>query len=208
MNFRCLALAGLVFTGLTVTSPSDAAPITYTFTGVGSGTIDTSAFSGQFSFAFTGDTSNVQPDAPFYRLFNLGGTFTAGSFSATLTSNNVIVATADSTIPRINFFNSTVTAGLGFQDPALTGYDLMTSIGPVTVSAPGTSTSFLLPTFGGGSFITTTGIAIAIAENSSLTFEASVSAVPEPSTWAMLILGFSGLSFIAYRRRYSDVIAA
>ncbi|MFX8554469.1 hypothetical protein ABTM01_20350, partial [Acinetobacter baumannii] len=82
-------------------------------------------------------------DAPFYRLFNLGGTFTAGSFSATLTSNNVIVATADSTIPRINFFNSTVTAGLGFQDPALTGYDLMTSIGPVTVSAPGTSTSFL-----------------------------------------------------------------
>ncbi len=27
------------------------------------------------------------------------------------------------------------------------------------------------------------------------------SAVPEPSTWAMLILGFSGLGFLTYRRR-------
>ncbi|GGI34583.1 hypothetical protein GCM10010987_80090 [Bradyrhizobium guangdongense] len=28
----------------------------------------------------------------------------------------------------------------------------------------------------------------------------SISAVPEPSTWAMLILGFAGVGFIAYRR--------
>jgi hypothetical protein len=28
-----------------------------------------------------------------------------------------------------------------------------------------------------------------------------VAAVPEPSTWAMLILGFAGLGFMAYRRR-------
>jgi hypothetical protein len=27
----------------------------------------------------------------------------------------------------------------------------------------------------------------------------SVSAVPEPSTWAMMILGFVGLGFMAYR---------
>jgi hypothetical protein len=31
----------------------------------------------------------------------------------------------------------------------------------------------------------------------------SVSAVPEPSTWAMLIFGFAGLGFIAYRRKNS-----
>jgi hypothetical protein len=29
----------------------------------------------------------------------------------------------------------------------------------------------------------------------------NVSAVPEPSTWAMMILGFAGVGFIAYRRR-------
>jgi hypothetical protein len=26
-------------------------------------------------------------------------------------------------------------------------------------------------------------------------------AVPEPSTWAMMILGFAGVGFMAYRRR-------
>ena len=30
---------------------------------------------------------------------------------------------------------------------------------------------------------------------------ASVGAVPEPSTWAMMILGFAGVGFMAYRRR-------
>ena len=29
----------------------------------------------------------------------------------------------------------------------------------------------------------------------------SVSAVPEPGTWAMMLLGFSGVGFLAYRRR-------
>jgi len=27
------------------------------------------------------------------------------------------------------------------------------------------------------------------------------SAVPEPSTWAMMILGFAGIGFMAYRRK-------
>lgn len=31
----------------------------------------------------------------------------------------------------------------------------------------------------------------------------AVSAVPEPSTWAMMILGFAGVGFMAYRRRKS-----
>ena len=30
---------------------------------------------------------------------------------------------------------------------------------------------------------------------------ATISAVPEPSTWAMMILGFTGVGFLAYRRR-------
>jgi len=29
----------------------------------------------------------------------------------------------------------------------------------------------------------------------------SVAAVPEPSTWAMMILGFAGVGFMAYRRK-------
>ena len=34
------------------------------------------------------------------------------------------------------------------------------------------------------------------------------SAVPEPSTWAMMILGFAGVGFLAYRRRKTSALAA
>lgn len=32
-------------------------------------------------------------------------------------------------------------------------------------------------------------------------YDPQVAAVPEPSTWAMMILGFAGIGFLAYRRR-------
>jgi fibro-slime domain-containing protein len=34
-----------------------------------------------------------------------------------------------------------------------------------------------------------------------LNVDGAISAVPEPSTWAMMILGFFGVGFVAYRRR-------
>jgi hypothetical protein len=34
----------------------------------------------------------------------------------------------------------------------------------------------------------------------------SIGAVPEPSTWAMMILGFAGVGFMAYRRRNNDAM--
>ena len=36
----------------------------------------------------------------------------------------------------------------------------------------------------------------------------TVSAVPEPSTWAMMILGFAGVGYMTYRRRKPSAIAA
>jgi hypothetical protein len=36
----------------------------------------------------------------------------------------------------------------------------------------------------------------------------NVGAVPEPSTWAMMILGFAGIGFIAYRRKQTMALAA
>src|SRR5258705_2676638 len=41
-----------------------------------------------------------------------------------------------------------------------------------------------------------------------ITHGASPNAVPEPSTWAMMILGFSGIGFIAYRRKWKPALAA
>jgi hypothetical protein len=37
---------------------------------------------------------------------------------------------------------------------------------------------------------------------------APVAAVPEPSTWAMMILGFAGIGFVAYRRKSKPVLTA
>jgi hypothetical protein len=36
----------------------------------------------------------------------------------------------------------------------------------------------------------------------------NVSAVPEPSTWAMMILGFAGVGFMAYRRKSKPALLA
>jgi hypothetical protein len=33
-------------------------------------------------------------------------------------------------------------------------------------------------------------------------------AVPEPSTWAMMILGFAGIGFMAYRRKSKPALMA
>jgi hypothetical protein len=33
-------------------------------------------------------------------------------------------------------------------------------------------------------------------------------AVPEPSTWAMMIMGFAGVGFMAYRRKQGPVLIA
>ena len=41
----------------------------------------------------------------------------------------------------------------------------------------------------------------ALAPAAVLTLETSVAAVPEPATWAMMILGFAGVGFVAYRRK-------
>lgn len=40
-----------------------------------------------------------------------------------------------------------------------------------------------------------------------LDVNSTVSSVPEPSTWAMMILGFAALGFMAYRRRDSSALA-
>ena len=47
----------------------------------------------------------------------------------------------------------------------------------------------------------------AINDFSDLTFSATISAVPEPSTWAMFILGFAGVGFLAYRHKQQDALS-
>lgn len=56
----------------------------------------------------------------------------------------------------------------------------------------GVETNYSSHGFGGGMIV------LALTP---LTLDVSVSAVPEPSTWAMMIFGFAGVGFMAYRRK-------
>jgi hypothetical protein len=42
----------------------------------------------------------------------------------------------------------------------------------------------------------------------SLSFKATTSSVPEPSTWAMMFAGFAGLGFLGYRQTAKARVAA
>jgi hypothetical protein len=44
------------------------------------------------------------------------------------------------------------------------------------------------------------GQKIALNPKNTVSFDFSAFVVPEPSTWAMLLLGFAGLGFVGYRR--------
>ena len=48
----------------------------------------------------------------------------------------------------------------------------------------------------------------ALAPAAFLSLETSVAAVPEASTWAMMILGFAGVAFVAYRRKSKPALMA
>jgi Ice-binding-like/PEP-CTERM motif len=52
----------------------------------------------------------------------------------------------------------------------------------------------------------------ALARNGAVTLDTNAvtipPAIPEPSTWAMMILGFAGLGFMAYRRKAKPVLMA
>lgn len=201
-------LTGLLCAAALAAPPALAAPITYTFAGQGAGTLDGTAFTdGSFVFSVHADTSAIDAaSAPFYYISGLGGSFTQGSFSATLATPLLIVGTADtnlaSTLQRINLFNADVSNGVGMIAPALASYHLDTSIGPLTTSGP----NDLLPTFdpanlSGFGFVG--GGSVTISSLSSLTFSASldrVAAVPEPASWALLVLALPLMGAVTRRR--------
>jgi hypothetical protein len=208
-----VALATAVV-GLALAATAKAVPITYTFSGTASGALfdatgaETDFTDQLFSIVLSADTSDILPDDPFYRIFNLGGSFTEGAFNATLSPGVAIVVNNDPAFDRVNFFNASFENGLGFSGhPGLTGYDLSTSVGPLTVpDAVNAPAGFLNPTFNGGAFALENGGSLEFTGNTSLTFTADVrgNAIPEPMPLAMLAAGFVALAFARRAGRASN----
>ena len=71
-------------------------------------------------------------------------------------------------------------------------------IGSTTISLAGGVYGDLSLALSGISYVVFGGPGVFVADDLSFT---AVAAVPEPSTWAMMILGFCGLGFLAYRKK-------
>jgi hypothetical protein len=61
---------------------------------------------------------------------------------------------------------------------------------------------------GTGTLITAFMAETAAPFNTSTPDIANITAVPEPSTWAMMILGFAGIGFMAYHRKAKPALMA
>lgn len=105
-----------------------------------------------------------------------------------------------------------------FADTTKSGVDVLIQSGgdlDLDIST-NTSNGLFSSSFAGGSvisgpdtfFLSSDSIIFTPFGAGKLTFESSLdttAAVPEPSTWAMMLLGFCGLGFMAYRRKASGL---
>lgn len=121
-------------------------------------------------------------------------------------ANIFVVVGANPVIHLTSFSQSVDTAHSGVNVMIQGGGDLDLDI------YTNTSNGLFPTTFAGGSvisgldtfFLSSGSIIFTSFGAGKLTFESSldtIAAVPEPSTWTMLLLGFAGLGFMAYRRK-------
>ena len=192
MNAKVLAAFLLLATGA-VSTPASAILITYTQTAVVSGSLNGTAFTDNvLTLTMTGDTSNIIPEFQLYAplAFTLSGGG-SGVFTGETSINLQQVGQAGLVV-------FLVATDFTFIDaPEFATYDLSTAFGPVT-SEDAFVYGVPLPTSAGDLILDPFTIGTA-------TFTATI---PEPSTWAMMLLGFAGLGIAGYRRSLKPVSGA
>ena len=116
------------------------------------------------------------------------------------------IGSATNVYPRASDFIINFSGSLYQQVGAVGGGDDILLFGP-TIAVPN-SCGLFCQTFGGSGFLSPgnyylqiAGIGLGTSGYGGNLSVAAVAAVPEPSTWAMMILGFAGVGFMAYRRR-------
>jgi hypothetical protein len=194
----CLGLA--VSTAPFFAGSASAATIDYIFSGTATFTLNGVDFTdAPFTLTYVSDTSTITSGGGEF--FNTGvGTFVSGATTVTLTGDvNEVIANPPSDLLGFGqIINSPFTVSVeAINNGAFGSYNLATAF-------PLTSGSLNPPT--GATFATSGGDLVFTDESfGAVSFQAT-GGVPEASTWAMMLAGFAGLGFLAYRKR--GVLAA
>jgi hypothetical protein len=208
MMIKLFPMFLLALFGLPVSTEARADIITWNFTGIitkpNSGYIAGDTVTGSFSF------DNTTPLT--FPIFDVS---TFGSYSGAVTAFQIDKFQYDPTLPKVHTSLSEIDMGNNTPDVNGSGRtladeffaiasdgNLQFGIGLVEDDPnPTVFNSLLLPTSppNVADFNLTD---FAVSNGSSLDLEGTlinITAVPEPSTWAMMILGFVGIGFMAYR---------
>jgi hypothetical protein len=143
------------------------------------------------------------------QLFNVNSNISADDPNNPIlpTSLQILVTESGLSLSTATSLVSEFTGNSSFSTVTLTSSagatQLVTTSSTAVGSTPLNGALSIPQTFGPlGSYTLTEEIDItANGPNVSLVSDSSVSAVPESSTWAMMILGFMGIGFLAYRRK-------
>jgi hypothetical protein len=114
----------------------------------------------------------------------VGANFFGSDLSGLFAAGNIALSLTDSSgVTSFTLLNATTSSFVGFVSDGVITSLTVSSIQPASSGA-------LWPT----------------VDNFTLA-QGLTSAVPEPSTWAMMILGFAGVGYMTYRRRRTAAIA-
>lgn len=195
-----LRIAVIVASIVASAAGAHAEKITYIFSGTASGVYGglIGFFDAPFNVTLVGDTGDVtsggtewfnQATSATFNIDGLTGTL-AGSFNEAIVNN-------DPSSPRAAFGQAQSASPFfvaeALQSSAFETYDLSTAF-PLTGGTPEFITQ-IFETGPLGGLLTPT---LEFDSATSASFEAVL--VPEPSTWAMMLLGFAGLGFAGYSR--------
>ena len=177
-NFvRLILMAATAFAAAQIPGRADASTVTYDLVL----TASSGPESGTGFFTVTTPVSTTSFDTAT----SLGGNGALTAMSFTLTNGTTFT------------LGNATSAGVGFNNTGPGTPEVLNTIGYT-----GELSSFVLQFSAGGFTYSFSDSAPNTHLNSNGTITATIaSAVPEPATWTMMILGFCGVGFMAYRRK-------